>query len=408
MLDDTLLKAGNSSGRSNRRARGAGAAVTGDSWGAADASQTRSVLIYRIGSLGDTIVSLPSLWAVREHFPRAFITMLCDDQPRKEIPRAPDLLSGSGIVDEFITYPGFVGSRLRRIRAMLGLLVKLRLRGFQTLVYLAPSLRSRTQVERDRKFFTAAGIKTILGMERGFGLPSRVPGAPMPELAREADLLMGRLAASGIAVPASGKGRMDLGLGAREEDEVRRWRETLPADGGRPWIAVGPGSKMPAKRWPASRFQAVVARLIEARDVWPVVFGGPEDREVGQQLVRDWGRGHCAAGELGLRASALAMQPCRLYLGNDTGTMHMAVTFGIRCVALFSSRSYVGLWYPYGQGHRVLRTSIDCEGCGLLECIDREMECLMRIGVDEVYLACVDLLDEVHQGAEAPRVTVTG
>jgi ADP-heptose:LPS heptosyltransferase len=82
------------------------------------------------------------------------------------------------------------------------------------------------------------------------------------------------------------------------------------------------------------------------------------------------------------------MKRCRLFVGNDTGTMHMAAAVGLPCVAIFSSRERPGLWYPRGTGHKIFRTTIDCEGSGLIECLERGNECINRITKDEVRNAC--------------------
>src|SRR5262249_21962501 len=152
------------------------------------------------------------------------------------------------------------------------------------------------------------------------------------------------------------------GLGPDEENEVTSWMQGLSSDGGKPWIAFGPGSKMPAKRWPLDRFAAVGKRLIHEFDVWPVVFGGAEDQPDAERLLAEWGRGYNAAGGLSVRGAALALKRCLLYVGNDTGTMHLAAAVGTPCVAVFSARDWPGRWYPYGSGHRVFRSRIECEG----------------------------------------------
>jgi ADP-heptose:LPS heptosyltransferase len=85
------------------------------------------------------------------------------------------------------------------------------------------------------------------------------------------------------------------------------------------------------------------------------------------------------------------MKRCAFFVGNDTGTMHMAAAMGLRCVAIFSSRERPGLWYPQGEGHKVFRTTIECEGCGLVECLERGNECLNCIKVDDVLAACRDV-----------------
>src|SRR5205814_148169 len=102
--------------------------------------------------------------------------------------------------------------------------------------------------------------------------------------------------------------RMDLGVGPGDDAKVLEWLGELPSDGGRAWIAVGPGSKMPAKRWPLLRFEKVVSDLISEFDCWPVVFGGEEDRVIGDWLLERWGRGYDAAGALDIRSSLAAMK----------------------------------------------------------------------------------------------------
>jgi ADP-heptose:LPS heptosyltransferase len=161
---------------------------------------------------------------------------------------------------------------------------------------------------------------------------------------------------------------------------------------------------MPAKRWPLRRFERLITDLIAEFDVWPVVFGGEEDRVIGEWLLQRWGRGYNAAGGLGIRSSLAAMKRCRLFVGNDTGTMHMAAAVGLPCVAIFSSRERPGLWYPHGTGHKIFRTTIDCEGCGLVECLERANECINKVSTDEVLGACREtLVSRLSLGADSSR-----
>jgi heptosyltransferase-3 len=369
-----------------------------------------TLLIYRIGSLGDTLVAVPSLWAVRGAFPDAHIALLSDVHPGTRRVMAADLLTGMGLVDEFITYtiPTTFAQRLVRPFHLTTLLLHLRRMRFDTLVYLAPSQRAPEQVARDRSFFRAAGIHIFYGM-RGFELlPDKVPGQAMESTPFEADMLLSRLGTTGLLVPPATAGRIDLPVSDDNRRAVETWAAKQPPDGGRTWIGIGPGSKMPAKIWPRERYRTVVTELIDRFDVWPVIFGGPEDKDVGDWLIAQWGRGYNAAGKLGLRASIEGLRRCAIYLGNDTGTMHMAVAAGRKCVAIFSSRAHPGQWYPYGTGHRVFRTQIDCEGCQLVECVERKMECLMRIEPDDVIRAAAELLTEAGVKVLTRPVSATG
>ena len=67
--------------------------------------EARSILVFRIGSLGDTLVSVPSFWAIRQNFPGAKVTLLCDQQVGRRYVLAADVLRGSGTVDDFMLYP---------------------------------------------------------------------------------------------------------------------------------------------------------------------------------------------------------------------------------------------------------------------------------------------------------------
>jgi heptosyltransferase III len=356
--------------------------------------RVRSLLIHRIGSLGDTLVALPALWAVRDHFPNHHVTLLSEKRPGRTLVAPRDILSGSDVCDEFLEYPadGSLSGRVARPWRMAVLLATLRSRRFESLIYLAPSRRSRRQIWRDQFFFRAARIRCLLGVDGFQSTPDKRSHWTPDRPTREADFLLRRLAASGVPVPPPGQGCMELGLGAKEEKQVELWLSGLPNDGGRRWISVGPGARKPVSRWPIERYRAVVDTLVKKFDVWPAVFGGPEDAHTAEILIRAWGRGYSAAGSLDVRSTMAAMKRCQMHLGNDTGTMHMAAAVSVPCVGVFASHNAPGVWYPYGEGHHVIRTDVDCAGCQLRECFKEAHRCLLSITVEQVTQACVDML----------------
>lgn len=346
------------------------------------------------------IATLPAIWAIRRQWPEARLTLLCDVHPKSNYVGGAEIFRGSGLIEHFEHYevatPGAhpAATALRRLK----LLLRLRRGGFNTLFYLAASIRQPERVRRDRRFFRVAGIRKFYGMDHFPPVPYADTTRPMPMAGHEADLLLARLKFNGVNVPAPGHGCLDLGLGSTEEREVADWLRSQASDEGKRWIGIGPGSKMPAKRWDLGRFAEVVRRLIEQFDVWPIVFGGPEDAKIAQELLGSWNRGFNAAGALSVRGAAAALKKCALFLGNDSGAMHLAAAAGTPCVAIFSSRDWPGAWYPYGVEQRVFRSEIECEGCYLVECVERQNECLRRISADDVLSACAELLS-----ARAPR-----
>lgn len=355
------------------------------------ASDECRVLVFRPGQLGDTIVALPALHLIRKSWPRARVTLLHDVHGRADHPTAREVLGGSGLVDDFIAYTP-AHSRLGELGTAAKLLLTIRPRRFDTFVYLAPVLRTTRQRVRDMRMVRLWGIGKVIG---DVDLPAPGTGVPPGEAcAFEADDLLKRLASSGMQVPGPNQGCMDLGLSESEMQLARNWLASSVAAGHRVLLAIGPGSKMPAKRWPLDRYELVVRDLVARFDVWPIVFGGPDEAGMGADLVRRWGRGTVAAGTLRIRTAAAVLAQCALYLGNDTGTMHLAAAAGIPCVALFSARDTRGTWYPYGpQAHVVFREAIECERCMLTECIERDNECLKRIDAGRVVQAASRLVE---------------
>jgi len=286
----------------------------------------------------------------------------------------------------------------------LGLLRCVRRGRYDLLIYLAPRMRGRSDVRRDLLFFRFAGISKVIGAAAWQSLSTR-KGGSLPVVEHETDHLLQRLSREGIAVPASGAATFELDLTGTEEQMATDWlQENLSVEERDRIVGFGPGSKWPSKVWPEGRFAQLGARLIESTNIFPIVFGGPEDHALGERLIKSWGRGANAAGALNVRSAAAALARCEAYVGNDTGTMHLAAAVGTRCVAIMAAIDSPGRWNPYGQGHVVLRRTIPCEGCLLRICEHEGMRCLQEISVDEVFDACA----RVVGNTSTPRQQAVG
>lgn len=345
-----------------------------------------------MGNLGDTVIALPAFWSIRRAFPAAKITLLSNGHSGNDTHlTAGSVLPGEGLFDDIVSYP-VSGNRVRQLFGLASLLLKLRRRRFDSVIYLVTRNRFAKQIARDERFFRLAGIEKILckdHLERNVLVPE--PPKPTPTVVSEAQFLLDCLASESLAVDA--KPEADLRLTAREKEAAHRWAEANI--GGDPrskrLVAVAPGSKWPSKVWAEERFYETVQRLIDAHEIFPVIFGGPEDREKGDRLIQMWGRGANAAGELNVRESAAMLEGCELYVGNDTGTMHLGAAVGTKCVGIFAAIDWIGRWYPLGDGHVVIRKRVECEGCHRPVSFN-DNKCLDLISVDEVYAACESIL----------------
>jgi len=89
-------------------------------------------------------------------------------------------------------------------------------------------------------------------------------------------------------------------------------------------------------------------------------------------------------GQLTPRESAAVFARSRIFIGHDSGPMHLAAAVNTPCVAIFAARNIPRVWFPYGEQHRVLYHHVDCAGCELETCIVQKKKCLTSITVDEV------------------------
>ncbi len=359
----------------------------------------RRILVYRIGSIGDTIIALPAVRAIRQRYPRAQMAFLGNAHEKNYV-LAQSVLPSEGLFDEWLTYPTSQG-RTRPSKAMLRLFFQLRRGKFDTLVYLAPRGRRALSVWRDMCFFYGTGIRHFIGHQGIDYLPVRVAGEAQPTIEHEADHLLHRLELSGIPVPTAGQGDMDLGISAEESEFTRAWLLEHCGEGlaKNRLIGIGPGSNWQSKMWPEENYAELGSRLIKKLDLFPLLLGGTEDIARNDRLIASWERGANAAGHLSVRQASAALSECRFYVGNDTGTMHLAAAVGTPCVVAFSAQDWPGRWYPYGQQHTVLRRAVACAGCQLRDC-DQDLLCLKLIEVNEVYDACRRLIVDVPADAK--------
>ncbi len=349
------------------------------------------ILVFRIGHRGDTIVTLPAFWSIREAFPHAHIALLSTaHEANPEFVAARNVLPENGLFDDWIVYSHRRG-KLKAAVDFAGLLMTLRKHKFDAVFYLMTRNRAAASIKRDRAIFRAAGIKKVYGdsfLAKNLIGPQVRP--PLPELDRESDFFLRLLRDLGIQPSKRGA---EMLISESEAGRAHAWlsQNLSPEDRNKRLLALAPGSKWESKVWSEDKFIRVTAALIERFDVFPLIFGAAEDREKGQRIISALGRGANAAGELSVREGTAAMKEFELYLGNDTGTMHMAAAAGVPCVAVFAALDFPGRWYPFGDNNRVFRVAVECEGCHTPDCFNAH-KCLESVESDAVLEACSELL----------------
>jgi heptosyltransferase III len=345
----------------------------------------KKVLIYRLGSLGDTTVALPCFHLIERVFPNSERILLTNFPIHAKAPASAAVLGESRLVHGYMRYT--VGTRSPRELWALGREIR-RFRP-DVLVYLMP-VRAKSAVRRDKWFFRLLG-----GVHRIVGIPdspqlSRVEDAETGLYEAEAQRLARTVAALGDAATGDLK-NWDLRL---TEAEKLTARDALGPVAEKPVIVCGPGTKMQAKDWGQDNWRSLLGRLsVRYPNYGLALIGAKEDAEVSEYAAHDWaGQSVNLCGKLSPRETAAVFEYASVFLGPDSGPMHLAACAGVPCVIAFSARGLPGVWFPAGANHRIVYHQVSCFGCNLETCIVEGRKCLTSIAVDEMAKAVDSVL----------------
>ena len=324
---------------------------------------TERLVVRMPNWLGDVVMALPAVAAVRAAFPAAHLTVAAIPSvaPMFE-ERTPVRQQQILVVD-------------KKDEA-----TQLRAAAADTILLLPNSFRS-AWVARGacipQRWGYAAGVRGPL-----LTRPVRRPGREMHQSTYYAELVRG------------------LGV---EVDEAPPRLDPAPATtaraaavlevfehAGRPLVGFAPGAAYGhAKRWPPERVAAVVARLVRERDAACVLVGAGADREAGRAIESSLPsdvRVLNLIGRTDLRLLIGVLSRCRAFVSNDSGAMHLAAAAGVPVTAIFGPTNERAT-APLGE-HDVLLEPVFCRPCMLRECpIDHR--CMKRISPDAVYASVV-------------------
>jgi len=175
----------------------------------------------------------------------------------------------------------------------------------------------------------------------------------------------------------------------RARERMRDW------PGRNNFVALSLGTKVEVNDWGVSNWRRLLARL---GNRYPglglLLIGVTEERDLSSNAAAEW-RGPVLnlCGVTSPRETAALLGSARLFLGHDSGPVHLAAAVGTCCVAVFSARNLPGVWFPFGADHRVIYHDVPCKGCGLETCVKFEKRCITSVSVDEVFSTVVEALD---------------
>ncbi|MGA5764238.1 glycosyltransferase family 9 protein [Nonomuraea bangladeshensis] len=346
------------------------------------------IAVLRANAIGDFLLSVPALDALRSAYPDAKLTLL-------GLPWHAGFLEGRpGPVDEVVALPPITGVSTSEGGHPVpgGLCEGLRERAFDLAVQIHGGGRYSNPFVRRLGARVTAGLRTPDADELDRWVPYVDHHHESLRFLEVAALVGGR----------AGDRAGDRAGGLEPQVAVTgRDREELAAAFGAPppgLVAVHPGARDPRRRWPVERFAAVADRL--GRPV--VVTGSAAERDLVEGVVAAMRRPAVAvAGTLGLGALAALYERCDLVIGNDTGPRHLAAAVGTPTVAVYWCVNLVSYGPLTRTRHRPLISwTTGCPVCGVDGVDPRGERCphdvswVRDVPVDDVLEQAGDLLAE--------------
>jgi lipopolysaccharide heptosyltransferase I len=337
------------------------------------------VLIVRLSAVGDCVQTMPLVCAVREHWPDAQITWVVEkaSAPLIEINDAVDRVLV--LPKRFVTSPRLLW----------------RLRGEFT--------RERLDFSLDPQGLTKSGLVAWLsGSPRRIGFERPAAREINPWLQTElvtsrathrVDRYFELLRPFGIERPGV---RFGLRISQAAEQMAAELANRSELRCG--YAVVNPGAGWESKRWPIERYSEVTRHLASLGIRSVVTWGGSLERAWAEEIVAGSTGAALLAPPTSLVELAAIFRNACLFVGSDTGPLHLAAAVGLRCVALFGASSAAACG-PYGSKHIMLQQAFD-------QSADRKRAgadnwAMRQISVASVNAACERLLSNNPQSRAA-------
>jgi heptosyltransferase II len=333
------------------------------------------IVVKEVNWLGDVVMSLPALRAIRRTYPGAHLAVLI----KKEL---ASFFDGAGWIDEVIPYS--VGRGLSGFFDRRRIVGEIRSRRFDLGVLFPNSFESALWI-------TMAGIRRRAGFvadARGAMLTLKASPPPDAMTGHQVKYWLAMVRGTGVA--AGNADDFAIDVHAPHRDRMREWLAANRKRPDRRVFAIAPAAAYgPAKEWPAESYGALIDLIARREDAEVVLVGAPSERAVCEQVAAASKAGAMiAAGHTNIGELIALLSLCDGFIGNDSGSMHIAGALGIPTVAIFGSTN-PNRTGPLGPKTRVIYRKLECSPCLARTCRFGHYNCLNQIQPAEMADAIV-------------------
>ena len=354
-------------------------------------SLNKNILIYRLGSLGDTVIALPVFHRIIEVYPDITrITLLTNKPVAAKAAPLEAVLGKEHFFKDTLSYP--VGTRNPVTIAKL--VFEIKKRNIHTVINITAN-RSPEADKRDKLFFKTAGVKEFIGFDTK---PDdyKVKIDPNTGFYEWETSRLARKIESLGKFDFNLEKYWDLKLTDKELVTANKLLEQLTSS--KPIIAMNVGTKMPIKDWGIDNWTNFISQISKdfKTDFQMVIIGVDEEKQLGDQCLAAWnGEGINLCGKSSPRVSAAILKQAVLFIGHDSGPMHLAACVGTPCLAVFSCINQPKQWFPRGTNNYIVMPQTYCAQNGENSCSNPKKRCILTVQVEELKKGFDQLIREV-------------
>lgn len=318
----------------------------------------KRVLVYRVGTLGDNITAMPSIYNIIQNYPHSKIDLLCSGGGNSVL--SMDKLIDDKYFNDIVNYDNYLKKDL---------INRLKKNQYDLVIELPNNLATFFRNIRNMIFF-----RFFLGIKTGFGwkvstikLFKRIQDGCI-KFENEIDRLQNILKENNIQINST-----KFILKSSQNEQELYEKNHIYNDKN---IAIVVGAKRPQNRWPIEYFQEVI-NFVLSKSYKVFIIGGQEDSSISKILNKNENL-FDLCGKLTPLESASIFKKCKLTITNDTGPMHLSYAVNSKVLALFSARDFQNKWYPPKDNNIILRDNdINCRVCLNDNCKDNK--CMKNI-----------------------------
>ena len=333
-----------------------------------------NIIIYTSGGLGDILVRIPHFKSIRKKYEKKRIILMTNMPYTENSIVDYKSIFPNNIVDEIFEYD----QNINKYKNFINVFKKIKTYKAEIIINLV--LREKLiDVVRDYIFFYITGIKKKIGFKY---IPPLIEKYGDTEKWQSVSISVKQLIAKDIDVEMNKNENWSIIEHFNPSLEINKYVKAVTK-----YIVISLGGKYDVQQWGDLRWKELIIRLIELK-IYIIFIGSVAEGKRVENIVANISKDKYLnlCGLTNVKESAYIIFKSKIFIGQDSGPMHLSASVNKNSIIIHSARTKPGEWFPLNGNNDNVYKKTDCFGCYKKECIDYNKKCITQITVEEIFL----------------------